>query len=101
VSLSKAESEWYVKNVSLSKAESEWYVSSEAGKEIVYLCSNLNDLGFEQVSTELLYEDSRSVIVMTENPVNRKASCHIDTHKHFIGQLVEIQDDRVGVMYDG
>ncbi len=26
---------------------------------------------------------------MTENPVNRKASRHIDTHKHFIGQLVE------------
>ena len=25
----------------------------------------------------------------TENPVNRKASRHIDTRKHFIGQLVE------------
>jgi hypothetical protein len=26
---------------------------------------------------------------MAENPVNRKASRHIDTRKHFIGQLVE------------
>ena len=36
----------------------------------------------------LLYEDSRAVIAMSENPVNRKTSRHIDT-KHFIGQLVE------------
>ncbi len=46
-------------------------------------------IDFEQVSSTLIYEDSRSVIVMTENPVNRKASRHIDTHKHFIGQLVQ------------
>jgi hypothetical protein len=26
---------------------------------------------------------------MAETPVNRKASRHIDTRKHFIGQLVE------------
>ncbi len=77
------------KSVSLSTAEAEWYVASEAGKEIVYLRSILNDFGFEQVSPSLLYEDSRAVIVMTETPVNRKASRHIDTHKHFIGQLVE------------
>ena len=77
------------KSVSLSAAEAEWYVASDTGKEIVYLLSILNDFVFEQVSTTLLYEDSRSVIVMTENPVNRKASCHIDTHKRFIGQLAQ------------
>jgi hypothetical protein len=77
------------KSVSLSTAEAEWYAASEAGKETVYLRSILNDFGFEQVSPTLLYEDSRAVIVMAENPVNRKASRHIDTRKHFIGQLVE------------
>jgi hypothetical protein len=56
----------------------------------VYLRSILNDFGFEQVSPTLLYEDSRAVIVMVENPVNRKASRHIDTRKHLIGQLVDI-----------
>ncbi len=70
------------KSVSLKTAAAEWYVSSEAGKEIVYLCIILNDFGFEQVSPTLLYEDSRVVIVMDENPVNRKASRHIDTRKH-------------------
>ncbi len=77
------------KSVLLSTAETEWYATSEAGKEIVYLRNILNDFGFEQVSPTMLYEDSRAVIVMVENPVNRKASRHIDTRKHFIGQLVE------------
>jgi hypothetical protein len=75
--------------VSLITTEAEWYVASEEGKEIVYLHSILNDFGFEQVSPTLLYEDSRAVITMTENPVNRKSSRHIDTRKYFIGQLVE------------
>jgi hypothetical protein len=47
-------------------AEAEWYEASEAGKEIVYLRSILNDFGFEQVSPTLLYEDSRAVIAMAE-----------------------------------
>ena len=75
--------------MSLSTGEAEWYAAGEAGKEIVYLRSILNDFGFEQVSPTLLYEDSRAVIAMAETPVNRKASRHIDTRKHFIGQLVE------------
>jgi hypothetical protein len=77
------------KSVSLSSDEAEWYVSSETGKEIVYLRSILNDFGFEQVSPTLFYEDSRAVIVMDEKPLNKKTSRHIDTRKHFIGQLVE------------
>jgi hypothetical protein len=75
--------------MSLSTTEAEWYTASESDKEIVYLRSILNDFGFEQVSPTLLYEDSRSVIFMSENPVNRKASPHINTHKNYIGQLVE------------
>ncbi len=55
----------------------------------MYLRSFLNDFGFEQVSPTLLHEDSRTVIDMSENPVNRKESRHIDTRKYFIGQLVE------------
>jgi hypothetical protein len=57
------------KSVSLSTAEAEWYAASEAGKEIVYLRSILNDFGFEQVSPTLFYEDSRVVITMTERPI--------------------------------
>jgi hypothetical protein len=49
----------------------------------------LKNFGFEQVSPTLLYEDSRALIVVTENPENRKASRHVDTRKHFIAQLVK------------
>ncbi len=77
------------KSVSLITTEAEWYATSDAGKEIVYLLSILNDFGFEPVSPTLIYEDSRAVIVMTENTVNRKTSRYIDTHKYFIEQLVE------------
>jgi hypothetical protein len=59
------------KRVSLSTTEAEWYVTSEAGKEIVYLRSFLNDFGFERVSPTLFYEDSRAVIDMVENRAMR------------------------------
>ena len=32
--------------------------------------------------------DSRAVICMAENPMYRKSSRHIDTRRHFIGELV-------------
>ena len=35
-----------------------------------------------------LYQDSRPVITMTDNSVNRKGSRHIDTLKYFIGELL-------------
>ncbi len=36
-----------------------------------------------------LYEDSRTVIAMAENPSNRKGARHIDTREHFVYQLVK------------
>ena len=55
------------------------YAASEAGKEIIYLCSILFDFGFEQDGPTKMYEDSRAAIAMCDNPVNRKGSRHIDT----------------------
>ena len=49
----------------------------------------LHDFGFPPAGATQLFEDSRAVHCMAENPVNRKASRHIDTRKHFIGELVE------------
>ena len=80
------------KSVSLSTAEAEWYAASEAGKEVIYLRDILFDFAFEPNDPTKLYEDSRAVITaiaMANNPVNRKGSRHIDTRKHFIGELVQ------------
>ena len=70
----------------MSTAESEWYAANEAGKEIIYLRNILDAFGFIQHSPNVLYEDSRAVICMEENP--RKASRYIDTRKHWIGEAV-------------
>jgi hypothetical protein len=53
------------------------------------LRSILSDFGFEQNDPTKLHEDSRAVIAMADNPVCCKGSRHIDTLKHFIGELVQ------------
>jgi hypothetical protein len=77
------------KSVSLSTAESEWYAASEAGKELLYLRIIMREFGFPQNWPSHLYEDSRAVIAMAENPSNRKGARHIDTREHFVDQLVK------------
>ena len=62
--------------------------ASEAGKEIVYSRHILEQLGLPQRKATKLYQDSRVVICMAENPLNRKASRHIDTRRHWIGEAV-------------
>jgi hypothetical protein len=62
------------KSVSLSTAESEWHAASEAGKELLYLRIIMREFGFPQLGPMHLYEDSRAVIAMTENPSNRKGA---------------------------
>ena len=56
---------------------------------MIYLHSSLFDFGFDQDGPTTMYEDSRAVIAMTDNSVNRKGSRHNDTRKHFIGELVQ------------
>ena len=49
----------------------------------------MREFGFPQLGPMHLYEDSRAVIAMTENPSNRKGARHIDTRKHFVDPLVK------------
>ena len=77
------------KSVSLSTAESEWYAASEAGNELLYLRIIMHEFGFPQLAVMHLYEDSRAVIAMAENPSIRKGARHIDMREHFVDQLVK------------
>ncbi len=77
------------KSVSLSTVESEWYAASETGKELLYLRIIMREFGFPQLGTMCLYEDSRAVITMAENPSNQKGVGHINTREHFVDQLVK------------
>ena len=73
----------------IKHCRTEWHAASEAGKEIIYLRSILFDFGFEQDGPTKMYADSRAIIAMADNPVNRKESRHIDTSKLFTGELVQ------------
>ena len=54
----------------------------------MYLHAIMEQLGFTQREPSELYEDSRTEIVMAENPVSRKASRPIDTLRDYKGELV-------------
>ena len=66
-------------NVSLSTSEAEFVAASQAAQEVVYLRETLRDFGYEQhaAATEI-YEDNLACIAMSENPVHRKFSRHIN-----------------------
>ena len=58
----------------------------ETGR-LLYLRIIMRDFGFPQQGPSYLYEDSRVVICMAENPSNRKGARHIDTQDPLVDQL--------------
>jgi len=71
-------------NVSLSTSEAEFVAASLAGQEAMYLRETLNGFGFAQTTATLLYEDNLACVAMSENPVRRKFSRHIDICKYCV-----------------
>ena len=64
---------------------------TEVSREIIWLRSVLEDLGFPQPAAtpiEIL-ADNTGAIALTRNPVNHKRNKHIDIRYHFIRELVE------------
>ena len=70
-------------SVTLSTSEAEYMAASEVGKEIIYLCAILRDVGYAHHAPTNIYEDNLACIVMSTNPVRRKSSRHIDIRDHF------------------
>ena len=46
------------------------------------------DFGFPQLKATEIYEDNLACIAMSENPVRRKFSRHIDIRRYFVRELV-------------
>ena len=68
-------------NVSLSTSEAEFVAASQAAQEVVYLRETLRDFGYEQHAATEIYEDNLACIAMSENPVRRKFTRHIDIRR--------------------
>jgi hypothetical protein len=73
--------------VALSSAEAEYIAAVESGKEAVWFRGFLQQLGEEDVQTELLL-DNQSAIQLAKNPVNHRRSKHIETRYHKIREWV-------------
>jgi len=75
-------------NVSLSTSEAEFVAASLSGQEAIYLRKTLTDFGCSQTKATLLYEDNLACVAMSENPVRREFSRHIDIRKYFVCEPV-------------
>jgi len=74
--------------LSLSTSEVEFVAASQAGQEVIYVRETLTDFGYSQTKATLLYENNLAYIAMSENPVHRKFSCHIDIKRYFVREFI-------------
>ena len=77
--------------MSFSTSEAEYVPASQCGQEVVYLREILNDFGFPPTGPTRVYEDNLACVAMSENPVSRKYSRHIDIRRYFVRDLVSMQ----------
>jgi len=75
--------------VSLSTSEAEFVAASQAGQEALYLRETLKDFGYQQNTATEIYEDNLACLAVSENPVRRKFSRHIDIRCYFMRELVK------------
>ena len=75
-------------DVSLSTSEAE-YVASQCGQDVLHLREMLSDFAVPQSAPTAIYEDNMACITLSENPVRRKYSRHIDIRRYFVRELVQ------------
>lgn len=75
--------------VALSSAEAEYVAAAAAAQEAVFLRRALVDLGHGQADPTIIYEDNQGAIAMSENPVHRQRTKHIDVKYNFVRERVE------------
>eukprot|EP00961_Rhodomonas_salina_P283185 3826967-Rhodomonas_salina.1 len=73
------------KILALSSCESEYIQAALAAKEVLHLRAIFNHLGFEQRRT-LLYIDNEATVALSDSPVHRNRSKHIERRWHFLRQ---------------
>ena len=82
--------------VALSSTEAEYMALSDATKEGIYLIKLLNEIWDESIEKDLILTDYKGSIKLTENPVFRKRTKHIDI-RHFIRE--SLKNGQIDVSY--
>jgi len=81
--------------VSVSSSEAEFYAASLASLDVLFYRRLLADLGFEQTSPTVMWEDNAACIYMSQKEGILNRAKHIDLRVHRIRELVR---DRVVVL---
>ena len=76
-------------NDSLSTSQAASVAASQTAQEVAYLRETLSDFGYSQSTATDIFEDNLACIAMSENPVRRKFSRHIDIRRYFVRELVK------------
>jgi len=76
------------KIVAISTTEVEYVAVTEAGKEMIWLQSFLNELG-KKNEMGVLHNDSQSAIFLAKNPAYHSRTKHIQLRYRFIRSLLE------------
>ena len=74
--------------VSLSTSEAEYVAASQCGQEVYYMREILRDFGYAQTAPTHISEDNLACVAMSENPVRRKFSRHVDIRRYFVRDMV-------------
>ena len=77
--------------VAQSSTEAEFIAAAEAGKNILYLRTIMDELGISQDQASILYEDNQGALLMAQAGQPTKRTKHIDV-KHFAIQSWVEQD---------
>ncbi|CAN1141195.1 Retrovirus-related Pol polyprotein from transposon TNT 1-94 [Linum perenne] len=83
--------------VAKSSTEAEYRSMSEVCSEVVWLSRLLTELGCPVSGPVKLYADNTSAIQIASNPVLHDRTKHIETHVHYIRDL--IQEEKIKVLY--
>ena len=73
-------------SVSLSTSEAEYIAASQCAQEVVYLREILRECRFIQNEPTHVYEDNRACILMSENPVSREKSRHVEPLQRLVAE---------------
>jgi hypothetical protein len=82
---------WHCKQqqgVATSTSEAEFVSASTASKDANYLRRVLAGLGMHQPGPTPVYEDNKACRMMSENPVSKSRTRHIDVAQHNVRDLV-------------
>ena len=77
------------KSVSLSSCEAEYVAACEATREAIWEIHFLEQLGYKNLETPIVYMDSQSAMQLISNPVFHDKTKHIQGKMHFIREVAQ------------